>query len=74
MSSRKQTRTRETTADAMMCRECGGLMGVGDCGLVCLNGCGKIIRPPEDVTLDELRRAWPDRVIKHAAGWLDRVF
>lgn len=51
----------------MVCRECGGPMAIGEAGIICSDGCGRIVWSG---SLNMLREAWPDRVIYH--GKIDR--
>lgn len=62
----KPDQFRSQTASLMACRECRGPMLLGDTGLVCAAGCGRIM-PLWHLSRDQLQLAWPDRVVKHAA-------
>lgn len=57
---------RTTTAKIMECKECGQRMLIAAHGIVCEQGCGKIIDPGVDRS--QLLSAWPDRVLSTARG------
>lgn len=54
---------RASTMRLMQCEKCRGNMLIGEAGLCCANGCGKILRPAID--WDSLELAWPERVVSH---------
>ena len=73
---------RRQTTPLMQCDECGGNLLIGDSGLVCENGCGRIYHlarlaeiiwrkgKPDIVfaapSMEAVRAAWPERVIECA--------
>jgi len=44
-----------------VCQECGEVLLIGEAGLVCPNGHGRIVRDG----FDDMKRNHPDRKIKH---------
>lgn len=63
---RRSAAFRVTTAKLMDCKECGQRMLIASHGIVCEQGCGKIIDPGVDRA--QLILAWPDRVLSTARG------